>query len=48
MDRIVAHWIERSEYDLDTAKVMLDTSRYLYVAYMCQQADPAMKWWTLG
>ena len=38
MDRIVAHWIERSEYDLDTAKVMLDTSRYLYVAYMCQQA----------
>jgi HEPN domain-containing protein len=38
MDRIVAHWIERSKYDLDTAKVMLDTSRYLYVAYMCQQA----------
>jgi HEPN domain-containing protein len=38
MDRIVAHWIERSEYDLDTAKVMFDTGRYLYVAYMCQQA----------
>ena len=37
MDKIVAHWVERSQYDLDTAKVMLDTGRYLYVAYMCQQ-----------
>ena len=37
MDKIVENWIERSQYDLDTAKVMLDTSRYLYVAYMCQQ-----------
>jgi len=31
MDKIVEHWIERSQYDLDTAKVMLDTGRYLYV-----------------
>lgn len=38
MDKIVAHWVERAEYDLETAKVMLDTARYLYVAYMCQQA----------
>ena len=37
MDRIVAHWVERSEYDLDTAKAMLDTGRHLYVGYMCQQ-----------
>jgi len=37
MDKIVEHWVERSKYDLDTAKVMLDTGRYLYVAYMCQQ-----------
>jgi len=37
MDTIVSHWVERSKYDLDTAKVMLDSSRYLYVAYMCQQ-----------
>jgi len=37
MDKIVEHWIERSQYDLDTAKVMLETGRYLYVAYMCQQ-----------
>ena len=38
MDKIVAHWVERSKYDLDTAKAMLDTGRYLYVSYMCQQA----------
>jgi HEPN domain-containing protein len=38
MDKIVAHRVERSQYDLDTAKIMLDTGRYLYVAYMCQQA----------
>ena len=37
MDKIVGHWVERSKYDLDTAKVMLETGRYLYVAYMCQQ-----------
>ena len=37
MDKIIKHWVERSKYDLDTAKVMLDTGRYLYVAYMCQQ-----------
>jgi HEPN domain-containing protein len=38
MDKIVAHWMERSKYDLDTAKAMLDTGRYLYVGYMCQQS----------
>lgn len=37
MDKIIKHWVERSRYDLDTAKIMLDTGRYLYVAYMCQQ-----------
>jgi len=38
MDKIVAHWVERAKYGLETAKAMLDTARYLYVAYMCQQA----------
>lgn len=42
MDKIVAHWVERSKYDLGTAKVMLDTGRYLYVAYMCQQTVEKM------
>lgn len=34
----MVHWVERAEYDLETAKVMLETGRYLYVGYMCQQA----------
>jgi HEPN domain-containing protein len=38
MDKMVGHWVERAEYDLETAKAMLDTARYLYVAFMCQQA----------
>ena len=38
MDKIVRHWVERAEYDLETAKVMLDSARHLYVAYTCQQA----------
>jgi len=29
MDKIVAHWVERAEYDLETAKAMLDAARYL-------------------
>ncbi len=28
MDKIVAHWVERAKYDLETAKAMLDTARY--------------------
>jgi len=31
------YWIERAEYDLETAKAMLQTGRYLYVGFMCQQ-----------
>lgn len=33
----VRYWTELSEYDLDTAKAMLDTKRFLYVAFMCHQ-----------
>ncbi|HOQ25107.1 MAG: HEPN domain-containing protein [Bacillota bacterium] len=34
----VAYWQEMAEYDLATAKAMLETKRYLYVAFMCHQA----------
>jgi len=30
------YWIERAEYDLETAKAMQQTGRYLYVGFMCQ------------
>jgi HEPN domain-containing protein len=38
MDKYFSHWLERAYYDLETAMAMLDAKRYLYVAYMCQQA----------
>lgn len=38
MDGKVNDWIEVSEYDLETAQVMLRNERYLYVGFMCHQA----------
>ncbi len=37
-DRIVQNWLSLAEYDLATAEAMLQTERYLYVAFMSQQA----------
>jgi HEPN domain-containing protein len=38
------YWIERAEYDLETAKAMQQTGRYLYVGFMCQQTvEKALK-----
>ena len=36
--KIEQNWFSFAEYDLATAKAMLQTKRYLYVAFMCQQA----------
>lgn len=38
MQDSVAEWIEISDYDLATAEAMLDSGRYLYVLFCCQQA----------
>ena len=39
-----AYWLDSSEYDLQTAKAMLETCRYLYVGFMCHQAiEKALK-----
>jgi len=32
------HWMEQARYDLDTARAMFDSGRYLYVLFCCQQA----------
>ena len=32
------YWFESAEYDLQTAKAMLETHRFLYVGFMCHQA----------
>jgi HEPN domain-containing protein len=38
MQKSVQEWLGISEYDLETASAMLKAGRYLYVAFMCQQA----------
>ncbi len=35
-------WAIQSRYDIETAKAMLDTGRYLYVLFCCQQAVEKM------
>ncbi|MEW6040084.1 MAG: HEPN domain-containing protein [Elusimicrobiota bacterium] len=36
-DSVLKKWIEHARYDLETARAMLRTGRFLYVAFMCQQ-----------
>lgn len=31
-------WLDRVSYDLDTAKAMLQTGRFIYAIFMCQQS----------
>jgi len=38
MDEDIKYWLEISSYDLETAGAMLQSARYLYVLFMCQQA----------
>ena len=38
MENAIQEWVKTSEYDLKTAEAMLETERYLYVVFMCQQA----------
>ena len=40
----VKYWIELADYDLETAKAMLQGERYLYVGFMCHQTvEKALK-----
>ena len=34
----VEKWVEKATYDLDTARAMQESGRYLYVIFCCQQA----------
>jgi HEPN domain-containing protein len=38
MSTAVERWVEQARYDLDTARAMLKSGRYLYVLFCCQQA----------
>jgi len=35
-------WAEQARYDLDTARAMLDSGRYVYVLFCCQQSVEKM------
>lgn len=38
MDEKSKYWVEIAEYDIETAKAMLVSKRFLYVGFMCHQA----------
>jgi HEPN domain-containing protein len=42
MNTAAEHWAEQARYDLDSARAMLDSGRYLYVLFCCQQAVEKM------
>ena len=37
MNENIEYWIDLADYDIETAKAMLNTGRYLYVGFMCHQ-----------
>lgn len=41
-EKDVKSWVDASQYDLETAKSLLKSRRYLYVLFMCQQAVEKM------
>lgn len=38
MSEMVQSWIRQAEYDWETVSSMMSGGRYLYVAFMCEQA----------
>lgn len=42
MGKATKYWIDHARYDLDTAKAMFESGRYLYVLFCCQQAVEKM------
>ncbi|WP_312815964.1 HEPN domain-containing protein [Sedimentibacter sp.] len=44
MNSKIQYWMDLAEYDIETAKAMLQTGRYLYVGFMCHQTiEKALK-----
>lgn len=43
-NNLSSYWFDMSDYDIETAKAMLLTKRYLYVGFMCHQViEKALK-----
>jgi HEPN domain-containing protein len=44
LDDKIEYWLELARYDLESARVMLNGGRYLYVGFMCHQTiEKALK-----
>ena len=37
MNEKTKYWLEMAEYDFETARIMLQGRRFLYVGFMCHQ-----------
>jgi HEPN domain-containing protein len=44
MNSKIQCWLDIADYDLETAKAMLKTKRYLYVGFMCHQVIEKGLW----
>ena len=42
MNDRVEYWVDIADYDFDTAKALMESKRYLYVAFMCHQVIEKM------
>lgn len=42
MKKDAKNWVQIAKYDLETAKAMMNSSRFLYVLFTCQQAVEKM------
>ena len=38
VEKDVKSWVDASRYDLETARALLESRRYIYVLFMCQQS----------
>ena len=44
MNDNVNYWLDLADYDIDVARAMLKTEKYLYVGFMCHQSiEKALK-----
>ena len=44
MKKEIEYWLDLADYDIETAKAMLNTGRHLYVGFMCHQTiEKALK-----
>ena len=44
MNSKAQYWVDLADYDIETARAMLQTKRWLYVGFMCHQtAEKALK-----